>query len=203
VTIGSPVPALPDFQSTFVQPLMDLSQSLAAMSADSYLPTSWPGFPNNAPIQASAGTGLAVFDITTADLANLVSFQVDLNGRDGIVFNVTGASYTGNANYNNAVNVANKVIWNFVDATSLTFNRQWGGTVLAPNAHVTNGTPIEGTLFANSYGGNGELHSRPFTPDLTPPPSPVPGVPVPAPGALALFGFGLAALVGAKRRATA
>jgi choice-of-anchor A domain-containing protein len=200
VSVGSPVAALPGFQATFVDPLLQLSEDLAALSPNSLVPATSAGWPNNVPLTASAGSGLAVFNVTTTYLSSLASFTVELNGRSGAVFNVYGTSYTGNANYNNAVAVANNVIWNFVDATSIAFNRQWGGTVLAPLAHVTNGTPIEGTLFANSYGGTGELHSRPFTAELPDPGTTGTSVPVPAPGGLLLFGLGMAALAGLRAR---
>jgi choice-of-anchor A domain-containing protein len=201
VSVGSPVPALPGFQATFIDPLLQLSQDLAALAADSFVPAAGgSGWPNNVPLTAEPGTGLAVFNVTTTYLSSLASFTVELNGRSGAVFNVTGGSYAGNANYNNAVSVANNVIWNFLDATSITFNRQWGGTVLAPLAHVTNGTPIEGTLFANSYGGTGELHSRPFTAALPDVPTGSDSVNIPSPAALALFGFGLAMLAGVRAR---
>ena len=68
----------------------------------------------------------------------------------------------GCAAFLNAMSVASDIIWNFIDATSVTFNTQWGGTVLAANATVRTNTPLNGTLFANAYVGTGELHSRPF-----------------------------------------
>ncbi len=192
---------LPGFQATFVDPLLALSESLAALAPNSLVPLTAPGWPNNVPLTASAGSGLAVFNVTTAYLSSLASFTVNLNGRGAVVFNVTGTSFMANANYNNAVSVARDVIWNFVDATSITFNRQWGGTVLAPLAHVTNGTPIEGTLFANSYGGTGELHSQPFRGDLPDPEVPtVPTVAVPEPSTLAILGAGVALMAGVRRR---
>ena len=46
------------------------------------------------------------------------------------MFNATGASLTMNANFLNAMSVASDIIWNFVDATSVTFNTQWGGIAL-------------------------------------------------------------------------
>jgi choice-of-anchor A domain-containing protein len=198
VTTGA---SLPDFNQNFAQPLNQLSQQLGSMAANSALPVNPPGFPNNVPIQASAGAGMAVFALTTAELASYASFSVDLNGRDSAVFNVTGASFTATGNFLNAISVARNVIWNFLDATALNFRVQWGGTVLAPNALVTNTTPIEGTLFAASFRGDGELHSQPFRGELTPPANPPgPPTPVPVPMSLALLGMGLVGLMAVRRR---
>ncbi|MBY0338576.1 MAG: choice-of-anchor A family protein [Acetobacteraceae bacterium] len=195
VTTGA---SLPGFQAHFADPLNALSAQLAGMAADSAPPAAPPGFPNNVMLQASAGTGLAVFALTTAELASYASFAVDLNGREGAVFNVTGASFTATGNFLNALSVARDVIWNFVDAVTLDVRVQWGGTVLAPKAAVSNTTPIEGTLFAASFRGDGEMHSQPFRPGVTPRGSPP--TPVPVPASLALLGLGLAGLAAVRRR---
>jgi hypothetical protein len=151
VTTGAAA-SLPDFGSTFRAPLLAFSSALASLPTDSSLPSSPPGFPNNVPVTASAGTGM------------------------------------------NALAVARDIIWNFTEATSVAFNTQWGGIVLAPLAMVTNSTPIEGTLFAASYVGSSELHSQPFR--QAPPPATL----LPDPASIMLYGLGLAWLLTARRR---
>jgi hypothetical protein len=83
------------------------------------------------------------------------------------------------------------VVWNFVNATGLTFGTMFGGAVLAPLATVTNSNQIDGTLIANNFTGGGELHSYAFTGNL---PS------VPEPSGIMTFGFGLASLGSMRAR---
>ncbi|MBE7157079.1 MAG: choice-of-anchor A family protein [Rhodospirillales bacterium] len=190
--------------SSFTLP--DLSSSLNALSAQltgldptGNFPTSaTPGYPNNVPINATPDAdGIAVIDVTTSQLSSLASFQVNLNGASTVIFNVTGTSWSDTANFLNESSVNTAIIWNFIDATSLDFQREFGGVVLAPLADVTNNTPIEGVLVANNFAGGGELHSRPFTGRL--PSAPDSPVPIPEPASFALLGAGLFALGMIKR----
>lgn len=130
---------------------------------------------------------MAIFNITTAQLSQLASFYVDLNGRTGAIFNVSGTSYNQSANFQQSIDTARDVIWNFTDATDLSFT-QWGGTILAPRATVTNSSPIEGSLFAASFNGNGEVHAQLFRQEL-------PNASVPEPTSALLIAGGVAALV--------
>lgn len=186
--VGTPAPdPLPDFVTTFSDPLADLSGLLASFAPNSTFPSNAePGWPNNVSLRASSGAGLAIFNITTAQLSELASFSVDLNGRAGAIFNVYGSSYNQSGNFQHAVDIAPDVLWNFTDATSLSFT-QWGGTILAPHATVTNSSPLEGGLFAASFNGNGEVHSRMFRQEF-------PGAEAPEPSSALLLGAGVAAL---------
>jgi hypothetical protein len=91
---------------------------------------------------------------------------------------------------------ASVVLWNFVNATSLDFTNEFVGSVLAPDAAVTNSSPIDGTLVAASdtSSSTGELHSYSYTglfPGATP---------APEPASLALIGTGIAGLAAVRRR---
>lgn len=186
--IGTTAPdPLPDFTSTFGDPLSDLSALLTSFAPNSTFPSNAdPGWPNNVPLRATSGSGLAIFNITTAQLSQLASFYVDLNGRTGAIFNVSGTSYNQSANFQQTIDTARDVIWNFTDATDLSFT-QWGGTILAPRAMVTNSSPIEGSLFAASFNGNGEVHTQMFRQEL-------PTANAPEPTSALLIAGGIASL---------
>ena len=185
--------APPDTIANFETPLNALSQSLMLLAPTASLPT----LGNNTVFSAVPGAnGIAVFDITGAQLATQnLGFSINLNGATSVVFNVSGNS-DFSANDQSVATGADNIIWNFYDATSVTIGDQLGGTVLAPNATVTNNNQIDGTLVANVWTGNGELHNDPFTGTLPP-------APVPEPTTLAILGVGLAALGLIRLRQTA
>ena len=54
------------------------------------------------------------------------------------------------------------MLFNFVDATSISFNRQINGSVLAPLATISNSTPIEGSVAVANFAQGGEVHLGTF-----------------------------------------
>lgn len=121
--------------------------------------------------------------------------QIDINTSSltaarSIIINVGGTSVSANAaNFVGAFNtdfVRARVLWNFYQATTLTFDRQFNGAVLAPLAHLTNSTVIAGSVAVRSFTQNGEVHLPGYV-GLVPTPS--------AAGLVALGG-----LVAARRR---
>jgi choice-of-anchor A domain-containing protein len=177
--IGAPGATIADFET----PLNALSQQLSELTATQVAPSGM----NNVPITAiPASDGIAVIDITAAELDAIASYAIDLNGAATLVINVSGSVIDFSANDESGITGADNIIWNFYDATSVTLGTEIAGTVLAPDATVTNDNQIDGALVAENWDGNGELHDYPFDGTL-------PGTPVPEPGSLGLFAAGLAA----------
>ncbi|HTU53511.1 MAG TPA: choice-of-anchor A family protein [Acetobacteraceae bacterium] len=177
--IAAPGATIADFET----PLDDLSTELSQLTATGTVPS--PA--NNEVITAVPGSdGIAVINLTATQLEEIPSYKIDLNGASTLIINVSGSSIDFNANDESGITGADNIIWNFYDATSVTLGTQIAGTVLAPDANVTNDNQIDGTLVAKSWTGQGELHEYPFDGTL-------PATSVPEPGSLGLLAAGLAA----------
>jgi choice-of-anchor A domain-containing protein len=193
-TPTAPSTTLPGFASNFQAPLSALSSQLNSLTPNSQVKVSGTSIIFDATPSSSA---TAVFDIKSSLFAPNSTVRFSLNGAstvvvnvnvDGCVTTVCAFTFANSINFQNPTSYAGNVLWNFVNATGITFSNEFGGTVLAVNATVTNSNPIDGTLVANSYNGNGEIHNYGFTGTL---PSPVNA---PEPGGLALIGTGFIGL---------
>jgi choice-of-anchor A domain-containing protein len=182
---GPPVPL-----STFTAPLTTLSSDLAQI-AQTVGNTIIGGTFN-----AVAGLGgMSVFDITGAELQNvLANANINFNlgaGVTGVVVNVTGSFIEPNSTNWNVL--AQAVLFNFVDATSVTVGN-WQASILAPNAKlsIANGA-INGAVFAKEFLGGGEIHFAPFSGEIVMNEYTGTSVAVPEPATLWLLGLGFAA----------
>ena|SRR5690554_5729985 len=135
-------------------------------------------------------SGLAIFSINDAKtfFDNAFEFDFSMTNTQSVLFNVFGGDDTDLHIHTNFLASAATIwgssfLWNFVDATSLDFITQFGGSILALNADVTNRNNLEGTLVAQNLTQYGELHSQPL--------NFVPPTEVPVPAALPLFLSGL------------
>lgn len=156
---------------------------------------------NKATFSAVAdNTGLAVFNLTDAQAAQIFSlgeFDFLLNGATTIVINSglqninIGANFLGGS----AQAIGSSVIWNFYDASSITLNSQFGGSILAVDAALTNNQNIEGGVFVKNLNQYGEIHLQPFTGNVV-------ITAVPEPSSYAMFMVGLGLLAFAARRRT-
>ena len=148
---------------------------------------------------APGADGVAVFNISdaVAFFSGASEFQFNLNGAKSIVINVTGAGNTvltiaANFRAGIATTLAQNTVWNFIDAKEIVINSQFGGSILALLAHVTNNANIEGTLIAGKVTQNAEIHYNG--------PTTVPSVAeTPIPATLPLFAAALGGLAYVRR----
>ena len=156
--------------------------------------------------------GVAVFNITSADLDKIGEIQFNLNGADTAIVNVSGTSITLNDNFLGGTNnLGESVIWNFHEAEDLTLTTAFGGSVLAPKADAVTKNYIQGSAIFGNLVQDGEMHVGTYNGGYYPPPpsssssstggnTSSGGTEVPEPGMVGLFGAGLAALYFIRRR---
>lgn len=201
-------------KSLLISSLTGLSTDLKGMTSNSQVTIAH----NRATFNATPGTdGVAVFNLTSDDLARFGEIQFNLNGATTAIVNVSGAYINLNDNFlGNSTGLGEKVIWNFPDATNLTATTAWKGSVLAPKAAGTTGNFIEGSAVFASLNQNGEMHMGTFNANFTPPSTtPFPpsssgggssggGTPTPVPeeslGLFALGALGLAFMYRRRRK---
>jgi choice-of-anchor A domain-containing protein len=193
---GPLVSGLQSQKTVLVADLKALSTALAGLT-----PTgSFDGSdPNNATFNAAdpGALGYSVIDITAAQYQSAANLDYNLHGIPTIINVSGGTSITDNANSNNGA-FDNDVLFNFEGATSIAFNRQVSGSVLAPYATISNNSPLEGSVAVAGFNQGGEVHQFAFA-------SALPGAfgsatPEPASWAMMLAGFGLAGAALRRRR---
>jgi choice-of-anchor A domain-containing protein/MYXO-CTERM domain-containing protein len=140
--------------------------------------------------------GVAVFNISGDMLSSQSVQQLDLNNAGNattIIFNVSGPSDTISNNFVGgfSTNTAANILFNFYDATSITDTTALYGTLLAPNAALTNYNAINGSVYVNTFDQQGEVHLDPFD-------GPFPAA-APEPASWVLAALGVAGLAAWRR----
>lgn len=149
-----------------------------------------------------AQNGVAVFDLTTID-TQLFSSSVKrfsftgLDSATSVIFNtdITSATIADDFLGGAANNYGNKMLWNFYNATSLTVNNQFGGSILATKAALSNYQNIEGGVFVSTLDQHGEIHAKAYTGVI-----PTTAVPEPETYAMLLAGLGLMGFMARRSR---
>jgi choice-of-anchor A domain-containing protein len=146
---------LPNPLGYYTDPLTDLSAQLSELIA-----TTGTSFVNGK-FNAGSNIGVVVFDISGSALASdLVNHDISFTGKGvtSYIINVIG-NFTDPSSTHFNVDQED-TLFNFEDATTVDLG-QWGASILAPDAAVkiTSGGNIEGSLFAKSFLGGGELHN--------------------------------------------
>lgn len=190
---GKHYTTLPNSLGYYTDPLTDLSEQLANLTA-----TSGTSFVNGK-FNAGSNTGVVVFEMTGAELAHdLVNHDISFagSGVTSYIINVIGDFTDPSSTHFNVDQ--EDALFNFEDATKVNLG-QWGASILAPGAAVK---ITSGSLFAEQFLGGGELHNNnlfngalPATALVTAP------VPEPSTWAMLIAGFaGLAYLGWRKAR---
>lgn len=175
----------------------------------------WGGSHGGQLTLTGTNSGLNVFSVDASQLSSSNTFNIDIPVGATALINVVGTAITIGSGGFNVPTGASSILWNFADATSLSFlQTNMTGSVLAPNAAYYGSAPISGQLIVGSFTGSdwnvtqvnhgtysGNLLSLDPTPPVVTPPhggdQATLGVPEPTSWALMLTGFGL---IGAAMR---
>jgi len=203
---GKLLHSVPTFAiSDFTTPLNAFVAGLTSLGSTHALDTIDASDHNQVKFEVSPDSrGVAVFQLTDAQLASFagINFTGLTSAQTTIVDVISTGSDSFTQNFNdltsNTTYENEHVIWNFENEKTINI-RYLHGSLLGEDASVTNGSPIEGMLYAENFTGGGELHNFPFL-GVDPIGSPIaPGVPEPA--TWALLGMGFAGLGFVSRRA--
>ena len=125
-------------------------------------------------VDVVSANNLAVFNVTTAQVfASAANNQIEFVYGAGIspatttiLVNVSGSDvdWTSNASFGNSVETnAARIIWNFHNATTIDFNKQWFGAMIAPLATLNAGSQnLTGSIAVKNITGAGEVHKPRF-----------------------------------------
>jgi len=124
---------------------------------------------NKVTFNATANTsGIAVIDLTGSNSNTLTAFKKFAFNVDKsistLVFNVDSSNIAIAANFlaDSSQKLASNIIWNFYNATQISLSNQFDGSVLAPNASLTNYNEINGGVYVNSLTQRGSINLATF-----------------------------------------
>jgi choice-of-anchor A domain-containing protein len=189
---GKRYTTLPNPATDYTDPLTDLSDQLSDLTA-----TTGTSFVNGK-FNAGSNSGIVVFEISGSELASdLVNHDISFTGGKGVtsyIINVIG-NFTDPSSTHFNIDQED-ALFNFEDATTVNLG-QWGASILAPDAvvKITSGGNIEGSLFAKSFLGGGELHNN----NLFNGALPTAAVPEPSTWAMLFAGFAGLGFLGWRR----
>jgi choice-of-anchor A domain-containing protein len=183
---------LPNPLGYYTDALTDLSTQLSDLTA-----TTGTSFVKGN-FNAGSNTGIVVFDISGSTLASdLVNHDISFTGKGvtSYIINVIGNFTDPNSTHFNVDQ--EDALFNFEDATKVNLG-QWGASILALDAAltITGGGNIEGSVFAKSFLGGGELHNNNLFNGALPT---IAAVPEPSTWAMLFAGFAGLGFLGWRR----
>jgi choice-of-anchor A domain-containing protein len=146
---------------------------------------------------SGSSTTLNVYTLTAAqfDDDQLDFIVPDSQSGATIIVNVLGSSLTlskdiliNGSTESDSNDDNNLILFNFVDATSVTINAQYDAAMLAPNAVLSGSNQMGGNFIVAAVGATGEVHNDEFTGTIPAFSSPAE---TPEPMSLALMGTGI------------
>jgi choice-of-anchor A domain-containing protein len=132
--------------------LTDTLADYVANGATNYV--NWGGSHGGQLTLTGANAGLNVFSVDAAQLSSSNTFNIHIPTGATALINVVGTAITIGSGGFNVPSGASSILWNFAEATSLSFvSTNMTGSVLAPNAAYYGSAPIAGQLVVGSFTG--------------------------------------------------
>ncbi|NVE00341.1 choice-of-anchor A family protein [Massilia sp. BJB1822] len=146
-----------DFGAAKTQ-LTNLSSNLGKLSSNGLVEKKWGG----TYLTGDNKSDIQVFTVDSKNLSNL--FLQDVKADAHVVINVIGNgafSITGGQD-GQLKNLRDRLLYNFVDASSVTVGTFAYGTILANKADILGGGHLEGNVIANSLSSALEIGYEPY-----------------------------------------